>query len=121
MHVLFERRCTMDMKALKVAQKVTLSEALPEGGITGEVIEVNTWHVAVVVAARMEGVEGRYCIEFDYDNNVYRFFDWIPVSQSGWTVDWAVWCPIPDLKIVGLVTEDRPLGFRDVNWGGQEF
>jgi hypothetical protein len=90
----------MDMKSLKVSQHVTLSDALPGDGTTGEVIEVAKWHVTVIVAARIEGVEGRYCIEFDYDRNVYRFFDWIPASQSGWTVDWAIPCPIPDLKII---------------------
>jgi hypothetical protein len=45
----------LDMRALKVGQKVTLSDALPGGGTTGVVADVTKWHVSVQVAARIEG------------------------------------------------------------------
>ena len=89
----------MDMRALKFGQQVVLSDALPGDGTTGVVTEVAKWHVMVVVAARIDGVDGAYCVEFDYDNNVYVFFDWTD-SKAGWDIGWAIPCPIPDLKIV---------------------
>jgi hypothetical protein len=93
----------MDMRALKVGQKVTLSDALPGGGTLGVVTEVTKWHVTVVVAARIEGKDGGYCIDFDQDNSVCIFFDW--TDRAGWDISWAIPCPIPDLKIIG-VAED---------------
>jgi hypothetical protein len=90
-----------DMRALKVDQKVTLSEALPGGGATGVVTEVAKWHVVVVVAARIEGVDGAYCIDFDYAGNVTMFYDWTD-SKAGWDHSYATTCPIPELKIVSI-------------------
>jgi hypothetical protein len=93
-----DRRCTMDMKALKVGQNVTLSGALPGGGAAGVVTEVAKWHVTVVVAARIEGKDGAYCVLFDYAGNVSMFYGW--TSAAGWDCMDAVTCPIPDLKIL---------------------
>jgi len=89
----------MDMKALKVGQKVTLSDALLGGGTIGEVAEVAKWHVTVVVAARIESVDGTYCIDFDYAGNVTMFYDWTD-SKAGWDHSYATTCPIRGLKIV---------------------
>jgi hypothetical protein len=80
----------MDMRALKVGQKVTLSGALPGAGITGKVIETAKGHVDVQVD-RTDGEEP-YFLVFNYDGNVTMFYEcWWWVSQG----------PIPDLKIVG--------------------
>jgi hypothetical protein len=89
----------MDMRALKVGQHVTLSDALPGNGTAGVVTEVAKWHVSVQVDARIKGVDGAYCVEFDYYNNVYRFFDWTD-SKAGWDLSWAIPCPILYLRIV---------------------
>jgi hypothetical protein len=88
----------MDMRELRVGQRVTLSGALPGGGISGVVKEVAKHHVTVTVAARIEGEDGDYCVHFDYDGNVTMFYDWVDASMPGW--DWASPCPIPDLKII---------------------
>jgi hypothetical protein len=90
----------MDVRALKVGQHVTLSGALPEAGTIGEVVDVAKWHVSVLVAARIADVDGAYYIEFDYDNNVYRFFTWAVLKHVG-IIDYATWCPMP-LKIIGI-------------------
>jgi hypothetical protein len=88
----------MEMRALKVGQHVTLSDALPGGGTDGVVTAVTKWHVSVQVAAQREGKDGAYCVQFDYDGNVVMFFDW--TQAAGWDVSMAIECPIPGLKIL---------------------
>jgi len=98
-----ERRAMLErgrQKTMAVGQKVILSGTLPGGGTTGLVIDVTKWHVSVQVDARLEGKDGAYCVQFDYDGNVSLFYSWTD-SKAGW--DWAGSpCPIPDLKIVKL-------------------
>ena len=95
----------MDMRALKVGQKVILSGALPGGGTAGVVIEVAKYYVAVKVAAQLNDEDGAYAINFDYRGNMTLFYSWKDNHTSCW--DWAgTPCPIPDLKIVGIKEED---------------
>jgi hypothetical protein len=86
---------TIDIRALKVGKKVTLSDALPGGGTTGIVIEVSKYRVVVQVDTRREGKDGAYRAVFDYDGNVTSFYDW--TDGAGW--EWASPCPIP-MKII---------------------
>jgi hypothetical protein len=88
----------MDMRALKVGRKVTLSDALPGGGTSGVVIEVRKWNVGVQVAAQREGKDGAYCVVFDYDDNVVMFYDW--TQGGGWDHSMSTESPISDLKII---------------------
>jgi hypothetical protein len=90
----------MDMRALKVGQKVLLSDVLP-GGTSGEVTEVTKWHVSVAVSARLDGVDGWYVVEFNYDGSVANLFDWIDTSVPGWDRP-EFTGPIPGLKIIGI-------------------
>jgi hypothetical protein len=91
----------MDMRPLVLGQYVTLSEALPGSGTAGVVIEITKHHVSVRVGALIDGKDGAYCVDFDYDGNETLFYGWTE-SKAGW--DWVSPCPIPDLKIVGLKT-----------------
>jgi hypothetical protein len=93
----------MDMRALKVGQHVTLSDALPGGGTGGVVIKVTKWCVDVQVD-RIDGEDaayyGPYFLVFNYDGNVTMFYN------CWW---WVSPCPIPDLKILEpTVTDDVP-------------
>jgi hypothetical protein len=92
----------MDMRTLKVGQKVILSGALPGGGTTGVVTYIAKWHVSTMVNAQIEDENGDYLVQFDYDGNVVMFYDWIPASRAGWDISCAIECPIHDLKIVGI-------------------
>jgi hypothetical protein len=87
----------MDMRALKVGQHVTLSDALPGGGTAGVVREAGKY-VAVTVAAQIEGKDGAYYITFNNDGSLSLFYGWIDASTPAW--DWVSPCPIPDLKII---------------------
>jgi hypothetical protein len=91
----------MDMRALVLGQYVTLSEALSGSGTAGVVIEVAKHHVSVRVGALIDGKDGAYCVDFDYEGNETLFYGWTE-SKAGWDISWAMPCPIPDLKIVGL-------------------
>src|SRR5262249_732525 len=88
----------MDMRALKVGQKVTLSDVLAGVGAAGVVSELTKWHVTVCVDARIDGVDGAYCVEFDYNNNVSMFYGW--TDRAGWDGG-NVPAPV-GLEIVGL-------------------
>ena len=96
---------TMDMRALKVGQRVTLSAALPRVGTEGIVIALSKWSVYVQVP--VEIVEGGYCIAFEHSNDIYMFYGWLDkgeVDRYGWCmIDFACMCPIPDLRIVGIL------------------
>jgi hypothetical protein len=87
---------TMDIRALKVGQKVVLSEALPNAGATGVVTAVTKARVNIQVNARIEGVDGAYCVWFNFDGSVDAFCDW--TDRAGW--EGGSPCPIPDLKII---------------------
>jgi hypothetical protein len=89
----------VDMRALKVGQKVTLSDVLPGGGTTGVVIGITKGYVSVQIDARLEGEDGAYCVHFDYNGNLSLFYSWTSGSIWWWA---GSPCPIPDLKIVGL-------------------
>jgi hypothetical protein len=86
----------LDMRALKVGQHVTLSDALPGGGTAGAVTEVTKWYVMVRVDARIESEDGAYCVQFDYDGNETMFYDWT-LGSLWW---WVSPCPIPDLESI---------------------
>jgi hypothetical protein len=89
----------MDMRALKVGQKVILSGALPGGGTTGVVMAVEKYFVVVKVAAQIKGEDGAYAINFDYNGNMALFYSWKDAFTPAW--DWAgTPCPIPNLKII---------------------
>jgi hypothetical protein len=99
---------TMDMKELKVGQHVRLSGALPGAESTEAVVTIITDStVSVKVNARLEGEDGGYWIIFDYDNSIDIFYGWLDPGnlKTGWDISAAVTCPIPDLKIVDLVTD----------------
>lgn len=87
----------VDMRALKVGQKVTLSGALPGGAPAGVVMEVTKGYVSVQIDARLEGEDGAYCVHFDYDGNLSLFYSWTSGSIWWWA---GSPCPIPDLKII---------------------
>ncbi len=92
----------MDMRAVKVGQKVTLSGALPGGGITGVVIEATKGHFTAKVDAQIAGEDGSYAINFDYDGNLVLFYSWVGASTPGW--DWAGSpCPIPSVRVINFV------------------
>jgi hypothetical protein len=89
----------MDMRALKVGQKVTLSDELPGGGTTGLVTGITKGYVSVQIDARLEGEDGAYCVHFDYGGNLSLFYSWTSGSIWWWA---GSPCPIPDLKIIGI-------------------
>jgi hypothetical protein len=89
---------SMDMRALKVGQNVTLSEALPGAGTTGVVREVTKWRVDVQVEARIDGEDGAYYVVFNHDGSLAAFYGWVDASTPGW--DFISPSPIPDLKII---------------------
>jgi hypothetical protein len=95
----------MNMRALKVGQHVTLSDALPGEISKSEVIEVTKWYVAVGVNARLDGVDGFYLVHFNYDGSVLRLYPWIDASTPGWD-GWATWGPIPQLRIIDPKEEE---------------
>jgi hypothetical protein len=91
----------MDMRALKVGQKVTLSAALPGAGAEGIVAAVTKWNISVQVPAQI--VDGGHWIIFDHNNDIFIFYGWADKKQwdsTGWDISWAIPCPIPGLKIV---------------------
>jgi hypothetical protein len=94
----------MDMRSLKVGQKVTLSDALP-GEISRSVVtEVTKWHVTVQVYARLDGKDGGYAVEFNYDGSVDKLYPWIDASTPCWDCP-VQWGPIPGLKILSIEQE----------------
>jgi len=86
----------MDMRALVLGQYVTLSEALSGSGTAGVVIEVAKHHVSVRVGALIDGKDGAYCVDFDYDGNETMLYDWT-LGSLWW---WVSPCPIPDLESI---------------------
>jgi hypothetical protein len=93
----------MDMRALKRGQHITLSDVLPGVLSNGRVTEITKGHVSVQVDALIGSTEGAYLVEFDYDGNVIRLYDWIETDTPGYYVEFSRTRPvIPGLKIIGL-------------------
>jgi hypothetical protein len=91
----------MDMRTLKRKQHVILSDVLP-GAISSVVTEITKGHVSVQVEARIGSKDGAYLVEFDYDGNVIRFYDWIDTDTPGFYVEFWRTRPISGLKIIGI-------------------
>jgi hypothetical protein len=93
----------IDMHKLIVGQHVVLTEALPglREGATGVVTEVTKWYVGVAIPARLDGVDGWYLVQFNYDGSVNKSFPWIDASTPGWDCR-VTWGPMPGLKIIGI-------------------
>jgi hypothetical protein len=95
----------MGMRALKHGQHVILSDVLPGTILGSRVTEITKGHVSVCVYAQLDGKDGVYLVEFDYDGNVVRLYDWI--ETDGYYVEFIWTRPvIPGLKIIGIKAED---------------
>ncbi|MGA8734944.1 MAG: hypothetical protein WB558_13575 [Terriglobales bacterium] len=102
-----EEELKLDLRKLVQYQHVTLSDVLPGVVSSSRVAKITKGHIGVEVEAQINGVDGAYLVDFDYDGHVIRLYDWIETDTPGYYVEFSRTRPIiPGLKIIGIKEEE---------------